>query len=139
MQIPPKASLDDLEQVARPTRWSHSILGATIRRHRRTPIEQLGAEALRFLLDEGESQTLVIRIALDKLEEDPLMSGDFHRGDLLVSLLRRPASAWTGVPELRSRAFALIADAERFLPELEPADREIIARAIEGFRTMWVP
>lgn len=137
MRIPPRATLNDLEAIADDESEPTSVLGATLRRHRRTPVEHLGAEALRFLLEEGESVPVVLRVALDRLEQDHFVAGDFHRGDLLVAALQQPATVWNGEPELRARAFALVADVERDLMRLEVADREIVQRAIRGFRNLW--
>lgn len=137
MHIPPQASLDQLEQVQVAESEPASLLGATIRRHRRTPVEQLGTEALRFLLEEGEAVALVLRIALDRLERDPFQAGDFHRGDLLVAVLAQPSVMWNAYPELRARAFALVGDVEPHLGTLAAADRAIVDRAIRAFRALW--
>ncbi len=137
MKIPARATLDDLEVVERPDPETVSVLGATLRRHRRTPIEQLGPEALRFLLEEGEGVSTVLAVALDRLEQDPFVSGDFHPGDLLAAVLHRSSTVWNSLPELRARAHALVEDAERDLGRLAPADRAVVVRAIRGFRNLW--
>lgn len=137
MNIPARATLNDLEAIADEDTEPTSVLGATLRHHRRTPVEHLGAEALRFLLEEGESVPVILRVALDRLEQDHFVAGDFHRGDLLVAALKQSATVWNGHPELRARAFALVADAERDLMSIDVADREIVQRAIRGFRYLW--
>ena len=137
MKPAPRATLDDLEVVEQPEPESLSVLSATLRRHRRTPIEQLGPDALRFLLEEGEGVSTVLGVALDRLEQDPFLSGDFHPGDLLAAVLHRSSTVWNSLPELRARAHALVEDAERELHRLERADRAVVERAIRGFRNLW--
>ena len=136
-QIPGHATINQLEPAPPAGSQPASMLGATIRRHRNTPIERLGAEALRFLLEEGEAVPTVLRVALDRLEEDPFQAGDFHPGDLLVAVLGRSSTVWNSLPELRARAHALVADIEGQLDRLAPADRKIVERALRGFRNLW--
>lgn len=135
--IPGHATINDLEPGPPTGNVPVSMLGATIRRHRNTPIERLGAEALRFLLEEGEGVPTVLRVALDRLEEDPFQAGDFHAGDLLVAVLGRSSTVWNSLPELRARAHALVADIEGQLGRLQPADRKQVERAVRGFRCLW--
>jgi hypothetical protein len=113
------------------------MLDATLRIHRRTPIEQLGTEALRFLLHEGESAAVVLRVALDRLERDPFQSGDFHPGDLLVEVLGQRTAVWIAAPDLRARAYALADDAGTMTDLLEPEDRPMVERAIRNFKARW--
>lgn len=110
------------------------MLDVTLRRHRRTPIEQLGTEALRFLLEEEQAAEVILRVAIDRLELDPFLAGDYHPGDLLVAVLTRPAAVFLEHHELRSRAFLVAQDAEELLEFLEPADQAIVGEAIRGFK-----
>jgi len=138
MKIPRGSSLHDLHGVDGAEAKATSILDGTLRVHRRTPIERLGTEALRFLLQEGESAAVVLRLAIDRLERDPFLGGDFHPGDLLVEVLAQRAALWNAAPELRARAYALADDAGTMTDLLEPADRAIIERAIRTFRARWL-
>jgi hypothetical protein len=132
-QIPPGATLHDLDGGDLLLPDQLSMFGATLRRHRRTPIERLGTEALRFLLEEGESHPVLMRVAIDRLEADPFLAGDFHPGDLLVAVLTRPTALFHQHHELRSRAYLVARDAEELLDLLEPADQVIVGAAIRGF------
>lgn len=133
MIIPPRATLNDLD-VSRMAVESASLLANTIRLHRNTPIEQLGTEALRFLLEENESLPILLRVAVDRLEADPLLGGDYHPGDLLVAVLTRSSAIFLALPELRARAYLISRDVLEILDTLEPADREAVARAIRDFQ-----
>jgi hypothetical protein len=137
MKIARGSSLHDLGGSLELERKATSVLDATLRVHRRTPIERLGTEALRFLLHEGESAAVVLRVALDRLEHDPFQSGDFHPGDLLAEVLGQRSAVWIASPDLRARAYALAEDAGNMTDLLEPEDRVIVERAIRNFKTRW--
>jgi len=138
MQIPARATLNDLD-ASRPGLEQASLLANTIRLHRNTPLEELGTEPLRFLLEEGESLPILARVAIDRLERDPFLGGDYHPGDLLVAVLTRPTNLFESHPELRSRAFLVARDAEDLLELLEPADRPIVLGAIRAFQRSCLP
>jgi hypothetical protein len=137
MKISRGSSLHDLHGAGQAEPKAASILEATLRVHRRTPIERLGTEALRFLLQEGESAAVVLRVAIDRLERDPFQGGDFYPGDLLVTVLGQPDHIWNSAPDLRAQAFALAQDAGELVDLLEPEDREIVARTIDHFKSHW--
>ncbi|MEO8635109.1 MAG: contact-dependent growth inhibition system immunity protein [Gemmatimonadales bacterium] len=139
MHVPPGASLYDLEGHDLPQAVATSMLDATLRRHRRTPVEHLGTEALRFLLEEDPSAVILLRVAIDRLERDPFLAGDFHLGDLLVAVLTRPPAIFHVERELRARAFLVARDAEELLEFLEPADQAIVVNAIRSFRESALP
>jgi hypothetical protein len=132
-----RASLSDLEGSPPARAGVTSVLERTIRHHRNTPVERLGTEALRLLLEAGESVAVLLPLAIGRLERDPFMGGDFHPGDLLVVVLRLPASHWVSAHELRARAFALAHDAGRACDVLEPVDRAIVRGAVADFTHRW--
>jgi hypothetical protein len=137
MKIPRASSLYDLHGGIEAEGKATSVLAGTLRVHRRTPIERLGTEALRFLLQEGESAAVVLRVALDRLERDPFQGGDFHPGDLLVEVLGQRSAVWIAAPDLRARAYALAEDAGEMADLLEPEDRVIVERGIRNFKARW--
>ncbi len=136
-KIPRGSSLHDLHGTGAGEERARSVLDGTLRVHRRTPIERLGTEALRFLLQEGESAAVVLRVAIDRLERDPFQGGDFHPGDLLVEVLAQRSAVWIAAPDLRARAYALAEDAGGMTDLLEPEDRVIVERALRSFKTRW--
>lgn len=138
MQIPRGSSLHDLDGADQREVERISLLARTLRIHRRTPIEELGTEAIRFLLEEGKSSGVLLRVAMERLERDPFQGGDFYPGDLLVTLLRQPEAIWSSAPELRARACALAQDAGEMADLLEPEDRPIVESAISEFKTRWM-
>ena len=77
---------------------------ATVHELRQRPIAALGPEDLRILLGQRVGLALLVPRALDRLEVDPLVEGDFYPGDLLVAVLGVPDSYWRDHPEQLARA-----------------------------------
>jgi hypothetical protein len=101
------ASLEDIEG----SDWGDAPpdatrLIATVYALRRRPITELTVEDLRILLGQGVGVAVLLPIAIDRLESDPLAEGDFYPGDLLVAALR---SDLRGRPE-QARRLHVIAD-----------------------------
>lgn len=65
-----------------------SRLVRTVDRLRRIPLSELSAEDLRLLLGQREAVSVVLPIALEMIDADPLTCGDMYPGDLLVAVLR---------------------------------------------------
>lgn len=65
---------------------------------RRKPVGELSAEDLRLLLGQHIGVEVLVPLALTLLEDDPLTEGDFYPGDLLVAVLKAPATHWRGHP-----------------------------------------
>ena len=62
---------------------------------RKVPLEKLSAGDCRVLLTQGIGTRYVLSIALDDVETDPLIEGDYYPGDLLLALLREPSDSWS--------------------------------------------
>ena len=75
---------------------------------RKVPLEKLSAGDCRVLLTQGIGIRYILPIALDYVEADPLIEGDYYPGDLLLALLREPLDAWSrdkdGLSRLKSLA-----------------------------------
>ena len=93
------------------------------------PLGQLTVEELRLLIGQRESLDIIIPLALDYLEHDPLSSGDLFEGDLLATVLRRPAMEfWAARPDLFRRVRRILGSVEGL-----QLDREL-QRDITSFR-----
>jgi hypothetical protein len=73
-----------------------SYVVRTVHELRRKPIGELTDEELRLALRQQVGLKYLVPLALDRLNEDPFRSGDFHEGDVLVALLGLPADFWVG-------------------------------------------
>ena len=70
----------------------------------------------------------LVPIALEHLERDPFVEGDFYPGDLLCNVLALPPAFWADRPDLRERAAALAATA---MAALGSADHgPVVAKAL---------
>ncbi len=80
-----------IEQVDGP--WPEPDGSATrlvrmVHRLRKVPVQNLTVEDLRVLVGQRVSLEIVMPRVLDELMRNPLASGDFYPGDLLVATLR---------------------------------------------------
>lgn len=73
---------------------------------RTVPVSTLGAEDLRLLIGQRIALPVLLPIALERLEADPLAEGDLYAGDLLDAVLRVASEQRHDLPDaadLRSR------------------------------------
>jgi len=96
-------SLNQLEgsAPAKPAYDSHVVQES--HRLRDIPLSQLTTENLRLLIGQNIGLDHLVPLALERVEEQPLAGGDFYAGDLLVTLLRLPASFWQARQDWRRR------------------------------------
>jgi CDI immunity proteins len=94
---------------------------ATVHELRRRPVVQLGIEDLRVLIAQQVGLDVLVPLALARLEADPLAEGDFYPGDLLVAVLRVPASYWRSHPGEAARLRTVVDAVD--LGELDPETR----------------
>jgi CDI immunity proteins len=102
---------------------------------RQIPIEQLGIEELRLLLNQGIGIAFVLPLAVDVLERDPLAEGDFYPGDLLQSVLNVSTEYWSAHPRLKKRLESSLRKRKSEV-ETRPISEEIrrdLNRAINRF------
>jgi hypothetical protein len=84
----PRYTLTQLEEHdwGPPTYDSHLV--TTIHALRYKPIGQFTVEDLRISLGQKMSVEILLPLALEQLELDPLVSGDFFEGDLLRNVVQ---------------------------------------------------
>jgi len=133
--VDPAASLEEIDGE----RWGDPPPGATrlvatVHAVRRRPVGSLTVEELRLLLAQQVGVAVLVPLALERVEQDPLAEGDFYPGDLLVVLLRLPLSYWSAHPGHRDRLDAVATRALILAedPDLRPGvDLEPL---VEAFR-----
>ena len=64
-----------------------SHLVTTIHQLRHKPLEQLPWRICKSSIGQNMSLEYLLPIAIDHLQDDPLVEGDYYRGDLLVAVL----------------------------------------------------
>lgn len=112
--------------------WPPPTEGATrvmrsVHTLRKKPIGTLSAEDLRLLLTQQVGLDLIVPRALDALEKNPLVAGDFYPGDLLSATLRIDANYWLAHDDSATRLRAVVRIFEQ-LDDLDvffPADDDI--------------
>jgi hypothetical protein len=125
-------SLQDLDGQVWPEPAYNSYLITTCHRLRRKPLDQLTAEDLRILIGQNIGLDVLVPLAIELLEQNPLVSGDFYPGDLLAAVVRADPAFW----RRDSRRFRAVQDIVRGASarahELGPADRETLAEVLRG-------
>jgi hypothetical protein len=111
--------------------WGDPPLGATrlmatVHALRRKPIGALTAEDLRVLIAQQVGLGVVVPRGLARLEDNPLLEGDYYPGDVLVALLRVPTAYWLAHRQQ-------LVQLETIIGSVEDADAEL-KRDIEAFR-----
>src|SRR6266513_2042283 len=78
--------------------WSEpeydSYLVTTMYRLRRKPLNEFTVEDLRIMIGQHIGLRYLIPFAIERLSEDPLVAGDFYRGDLLKNVLSVQPDFW---------------------------------------------
>jgi hypothetical protein len=80
--------------------WDHPPADATrlvrtAHALRTRPVGELGREGLRLLISQRIGLAVLVPLALDQVERNPLAEGDLYPGDLLDAVMRRvPESYW---------------------------------------------
>ena len=118
-------SLEELEGDRWGERFFPSHVVTEIFRLRRVPLDAFTTENLRIMIGQQQSLQYLLPIAIEKLEADPWISGDFFRGDLLEAVLSVKPEFWTTQPDLVDGLEMILndmhRDVERFRTELWPA------------------
>lgn len=96
-------SLQDLEIENLPESNLNSRVITECRRLFKLPLSKLDAGDLRLLIVQNIGLQHLVPLALDKLEENPLIDGGLYAGDLLSSLISLSSEFWSNYPDLNDR------------------------------------
>ncbi|XOI97579.1 contact-dependent growth inhibition system immunity protein [Paenibacillus polymyxa] len=86
---------------------------------RKKPLCELNTEDLRLLIGQQMSLDLLLPLALEKLLENPLRSGDLYMGDLFCSVLKVGQEYWEEHRELKNELDEVIRTYEEARKTLE--------------------
>lgn len=128
-------SLQDLDgqDWGEPTSSSHAV--RECHRLRRVPLREVSPEDLRLLLRQAVGVEPLLPIALDRLDADPFVAGDYHPGGLLKEVLAVPAATWGRHRGWRRRAVVVAARARARLNVTVPgASDRVVAMLRERLR-----
>jgi hypothetical protein len=108
-EVDRKRTLEELEGVEWGPPTYPSQLTSTCHRLRKKPIGECGVEDLRMLIGQNVGLPFLVPLALELLERDALVAGDFYPGDLLGSLLRAERKYWERHASERGRLDVIVA------------------------------
>ena len=91
------------------------------RRHqlRKLPIREFTIEDFRLMIAQRVSLETLVPLAIVHLDENPLVSGDFFRGDLLKAVLSLESSFWAKNPALFDQLNFIMADLKEQVVRVE--------------------
>lgn len=92
------------------------------------PLAEFTVEDLRLMIGQEFGLPFLIPLAIEKLESDPFVSGDYYPGDLLVAVLRVSNDFWNEHEDLCWRVQGLTASLPETLAELKDSIEKFQAR-----------
>jgi hypothetical protein len=99
-----------------------SYVVTNVHRLRRIPLQDFTVEDLRLMIGQrinSASLPYLVPLAIEHLRDDPLVSGDFYPGDLLIYVVGLAAPFWAQHPDLRQEVEVI---AERALAVLHQSE-----------------
>ncbi len=123
-------SIEELEGVdwGEPTYQSSLVI--TCHRLRRKPLNRFTEEDLRLMIGQKISLPYLIPLAIERLEEDPLVEACYFRGDLLAVVVRVEEAFWAAHPQLFKRACEIINDVNTMLLSLVDIDAQMVSTVL---------
>ncbi|WP_339260543.1 contact-dependent growth inhibition system immunity protein [Paenibacillus sp. FSL R5-0713] len=119
LQIDLANNLEELEGEY----WSEpnfvSSLVIQVHNLRKKPLRDLNDEDLRLLIGQRMSLTFLIPLALERLIQNPLRSGELYTGDLFCSVLKVGKEYWKEHKELKNEVDEVIRAYEEARETLE--------------------
>jgi len=112
MSFDRSATIESLEGDVwgRPEHESHLV--TECHRLRTVPLCKFTVENLRVMIGQGIGLPYLVPLALERLEQDCWVAGDYHDGDLLMSVLRVPAEFWGNYSDLLARLTEIVSALE---------------------------
>ena len=104
-------------------------------RLRRVPLNEFTVEDLRLMLGQDLSLEYLMPIAIENLEKNSFVGGDYYPGDLLKNVLGVRRDFWEQHPELRRKMQFIAETAAVELPSLRVIDeiRQGLAEKLDAF------
>jgi hypothetical protein len=96
-----------------------------------TPISQLSATDWRVLIGQNIGLPILVPLALEVLEQNPLVETEHFRGDLLDAVLRASPQYYQERPDIRSRVDALASSMRSALEDFDHVDFDVSLEALE--------
>lgn len=101
-------SLEELENRYTDAPDFPSYVVSSCHKARKKPLCELTHEEIRLMIGQKMGLKYLLHMALDILENDPLVEVTFYEGDLLNELLRLDISDWDEMPQQLERFRCLL-------------------------------
>jgi len=105
-----------------------SYIVTTCHRARRKPLKLLSNEEIRCLLGQKTGLRFLLPIAVDILEEEPLIEVTYFSGDLLLALLRLDKADWKYNPNELEKFIRIIQDNKSQIERCKDISCELIEK-----------
>jgi len=110
-----------------------SHLVTTIHQLRHKPLEQFTVADMEVSIGQNMSLEFLLPIAIEYLQDDPLVEGDYYQGDLLNAVLRIQPTFWSNHPELRETIDRIAQQAAARRQELTEVEVEALEQSLKVF------
>lgn len=123
-------SLQELENDdwGEPTYDSSLVL--MVHRLRRKPLAEFTVGNLRILIGQKISLSILIPLAVERLEEEPLAEGNYYPGDLLHAVFGAGEEFWACHPDSLQRIRKIVIRVEELLPSLDEIVNPTVLRVL---------
>jgi hypothetical protein len=110
-----------------------SHLVTTIHQLRHKPLEEFTVAELQIFIGKNESLEYLLPIAIKQLQDDPLVEGDYYRGDLLGAVLGIQPAFWTKHPELWRTVCRIAEQALVLRNDLDAVEKQELDKGLATF------
>ena len=124
-------SLNEIEQEDWGEPNYHTYLVQTCHRLRRKPLNQFTVGDLRIMIGQQISLPILIPLAVERLEIEPLAEGDLYPGDLLAAVLTIEETFWSTHADSFQRIRRVVSRVQEIVPSLDEIDRPIVRQMLE--------
>ena len=126
-----RKSLQELEKCDWGEASYSSYLVGTCHQLRRKPLVEFTVEDLRIMIGQQISLPILVPLAVEALEINPLAEGDFYAGDLLSAVLKIQNTFWIDHPDSSQRMRVVVRNLREMMPSIAEADRSTVERLLQ--------
>ena len=126
-----RKSLQDIEQHdwGEPSKDDTSLVTRCLRL-RRKPLCEFTVGDLRIMIGQRISLPILIPLAVERLEEEPLAEGSFYPGDLLNAVFGAGEEFWASHPDSFQRVRKVVGWIKNLLPSLDEITRSTVLEVL---------
>jgi|KBSSwiStaDraftv2_1062776.scaffolds.fasta_scaffold275608_2 hypothetical protein len=135
MQVHLDKSLSELESsVWGEPEFDSDVVGEC-HRLRTVPLRAFTIENLRLMIAQEVGLEYLVPLAIEHLEANPFVEGDYYPGDLLASVVGTPREFWTTHDDLRLKLCGIVSNAVSLVNSIDLPDnlRQKLAHQLSAF------